>query len=258
MNPSIIASVSLTMAIGAGAQAALAGTVEPCASSVIMRAADQAYPGEIRLSVDASHSAQGIVHVRETITGGGMDCVLLYARRASGWNGPVGTDDHVAGLMISTNGSRLQWARDPADVDAIRVRVPPGSHALDLQFDYVSPSSPATGWSPLNQEVLVLEWNEVVLYPAGYITARIPVDASVTLPDGWAFATPLQTAATAGARTDFQRVSLQSLMESPVYAGLHWARNDLEARAPAVLNLFTDGRTPTDVQPEELERSCCF
>lgn len=258
MNPSIVAILTWTIAIVAGAQGALAGPVKPCASSAIMQAADQAYPGEIRLTVDASRPARGIVHVRETITGGGTDCVLLYARRASGWNGPVGTHDHMVGLMISTNGSRLEWEHDPADVDAIHVRVPPGSHALDLQFDYVSRSSPETGGSPLNEEVLVLEWNEVVLYPAGYITARIPVDASVTLPDGWAFATPLQTAATAGARTDFQRVSLQSLMESPVYAGLHWARNDLGARAPAVLNLFTDGRTPIDVQPEELERSCCF
>ena len=258
MNPSIPAILTLALAIATGAQGAHAGPIEPCAPSSIMPAADQAYPGEIRLMVDASHPARGIVHVRETITGAGTDCVLLHARRASGWDGPVGPRDHnMAGLMISTNGTRLAWARDPVDADAFRVKVPPGSQALDLQFDYVSPANPETGWSALNQNTLILEWTEVVLYPPGYFSGRIPVDASVTLPVGWAFATPLQTAASGGTRTDFQRVSLQSLVESPVYAGRHWVRNDLEARAPAVLNLFTDGQTPPDVQPDELERSCC-
>jgi hypothetical protein len=258
MNLSIPAILTWTLGISTGAQGALAAPIEPCAPSPLVQAADQAYPGQIRLMVDASHPAGGIVHVRETITGAGTDCVLLHARQASGWDAPIGTRGHdMAGLMISANGTRLAWARDPVDADAFRVKVPPGSGALDLQFDHVSHANPETGWSAPNRDTLILEWTEVVLYPAGYFTGRIPVDATVTLPVGWAFATPLQTAASAGTRTDFQRVSLQSLMESPVYAGRHWARNDLGARAPAVLNLFTDGRTPPDVQPDDLERSCC-
>ena len=257
MNPSILAILTLALAIVTGPQGALAGPIEQSAPSPIMPAADRPYPGEIRLTVDASDPARGVVHVSETITGVGADCVLLYAKRANGWPTPAGAQDHLVGLMISANGSRLAWARDPVHADGFRVKMPPGSHALDVHFDYVSPPGSEAGWRALSQDSLVLEWKEVVLYPAGYFTGRIPVDASVTLPDGWAFATPLQTAASAGTKTDFGRVSLESLVESPVYAGRHWARNDLGARVPAVLNLFTDGRTPLDVQPEELERSCC-
>ena len=257
MNSPILAIVTWTVAIAASPQGAIAGPVEPSAPSPTVQAADQAYLGEIRLTVDASHPARGLVHVSETITGVGADCVLLYAKRANRWPTPAGAHEHLAGLAISANGSRLAWERDPVDANAFRVKVPPGSRALDVQFDYVSPPGSEAGWSALSQDSLVLEWNEVVLYPAGHFTDRIPVDASLALPDGWAFATPLRATASAGTKTDFRRVSLESLVESPVYAGRHWARNDLGARVPAVLNLFADGRAPLDVQPEELERSCC-
>ena len=257
MNRSILAILPLGLAIGAGAPKVFAGTVEPLTNPPIVQPADRAYPGEIRLTVDASDIDRHILHVRETITGVGSDCVLLHAKWVPGWRGPVEASDRVAGLTISAGGSRLAWARSPADAHAFVVKMPPGANTLDLQFDYLAPTSSDVGRSALTTDALVLQWNEVMLYPAGYFADRIPVAASVTLPAGWAFATPLRTATRAGTRTDFERVSLELLEDSPIYAGRRWARNDLGAAVPVDLNLFAARPETIDVQPGELERTCC-
>lgn len=255
MTPSILAIFTLALSIGAGASDVHAGTLEPGAASTIAQPTDRAYPGEIRLTVDASDTERRIVHVRETITGVGSDCVLLYGKWVPGARGPA--VDRMAGLTISAGGRRVAWTHDPVDPYAVRVKMPPGQHELALQLDYLSPASSNVGQPQSTRDVLVLEWNEFVLYPAGYFTARIPVDASVTLAAGWAFATPLQAAASAGTRTDFQRVSLESLVDSPIYAGRHWARNDLGGAVPVDLNLFAERPQFLDPQPGELERTCC-
>ena len=243
------------LAIGAGALDAHAGTLEPTAPSPIAQPADQAYPGQIRLQVDASDIERRIVHVRETITGAGSDSVLLYPKWVPGTHGPIGPIDRLAGLMISADGKRLSWVRDPVDVYAFRVRMPPGLHTLDLEFDYLSPTSSKIGRQQFTQDVLILEWTDVVLYPAGYFCSRIPVDASITLPDQWTFASALDTASSSGTKTAFKRVSLESLVDSPVYAGRYTARLDLEpgASVPVHLNLFADRPESLAIQPAQVE-----
>ena len=259
MNRPILSILALSLAIGAGAPKVFAGTgtLEPLAGAQVAPPADQAYPGEIRLTVDTSDIDRRIMHVKETITGVGSDCVLLHGKWEPGWRGPIEASDRVGGLTISAGGSRLSWARNPVDPHAFLVKMPPGAHTLDLQFDYLAPTTSNVGRTALTADALVLQWNEVMLYPAGYFADRIPVDASVTLPAGWAFATPLRTATRAGTRTDFERVSLELLEDSPIYAGRRWARNDLGAAVPLDLNLFAARPDPIDVQPLELERTCC-
>jgi predicted metalloprotease with PDZ domain len=257
MRPSILAILAWAFAIGAGAPCAYAGTVEPGSLSAIAQPTDQAYPGQIRLTVDARDIERRIVHVEEIITGVGPNCVLLHAKWMPGRHGTAESVDRLRGLTISAGSSRLPWVHDPVDAYAFHVKMPPGSNTLDLQFDYLFPANSDVAGPKFTQDALVLQWKEFVLYPAGYLTARIPVDASITLTGSWAFATPLQTAASAGTRTDFQRVSLESLMDSPVYTGRHWARNDLGAAVPIDLNLFADRPESLDPHPMELERTCC-
>lgn len=257
MNRSILAISTCALAIGASALNAYAEPPQQRAPTSTVQPANQAFPGEIRLTVDARDSERRMVHVRETITGVGQDCVLLHPKSAPGMDGVGGPIDRLTGLALSASGNRLAWERDPVDPYAVRVKMPPGVHAIDVQFDYLSPMSPQLGGPEFNPDVLVLAWNEVLLYPAGYPAARIPVDASVTLPDGWAFATPLQTAMSARMKTDFKRVSLESLVDNPIYAGRHWARNDLGSVVPTDLNLFAARPESLEVQPTELERTCC-
>src|SRR5579884_3246880 len=54
-----------------------AGPTALPAAAAIAPPQDRPYPGEIRLSVDASDIARRIIHVHETVSGLGADPVLL-------------------------------------------------------------------------------------------------------------------------------------------------------------------------------------
>ncbi len=69
--------------------------------------------------------------------------------------------------------------------------LPAGASALDIEFDYLSPTSSKVGGEEISRDLLILEWPNVVLYPAGYYMRQIPVDASLTLRAEFKFATEL-------------------------------------------------------------------
>jgi predicted metalloprotease with PDZ domain len=215
---------------------------------------DRAYPGTIGLDVDASDIRRRIVHVHETLSGVGPGTVLLYPKWLPGTHAPEGPIDKLAGIKITAKGLPVAWTRDPADVYALRVHPAPTVGSLEIDFDYLSAASPTVGPQEIGRDLLMLEWNAVVLYPAGYFVRQIPVDASLTVPDNWQYATALAAASGSGARTTFQRVDLETLIDSPVYAGRHAARLDLDpgSTVPVHLNLFADRSELLAVTPEQL------
>jgi predicted metalloprotease with PDZ domain len=216
---------------------------------------DSAYPGEIRLAVDAVDLDRRIVHVHETLSGVGAGSVLLYPKWLPGTHAPEGPIDRLAGLRITARGSKVSWTRDPVDVFAFRLHPPPGIKSIDIDFDYLSPTSPKVGPPEISRDMLMLEWNELVLYPAGYFARQIPVEASLTLPADWQFGSALEAASASGQKTQFKRVSLETLVDSPVYAGRYAARLDLDpgGTVPVHLDLFADRPELLAVKPEQLE-----
>src|SRR6202521_2839620 len=216
---------------------------------------DRAYAGEIRLSVDASDLERRIVHVHETLSGVGADTVLLYPKWLPGTHAPEGTIDRLAGIRITANGAPVSWSRDPVDVFAFHVHPGSGVRSIDVDFDYLSPTSRKVGAIEISRDILLLEWNELVLYPAGYFARQIPVEASLTLPVDWKLASALETVTASGKETKFKRVSLETFIDSPVYAGRYTARLDLDpdGAAPVHLNLFADRPELLVVNPEQLE-----
>jgi predicted metalloprotease with PDZ domain len=216
---------------------------------------DRAYQGEIHLTVDATDISRRIVRVHERLSGIGPETVLLYPKWLPGTHAPEGTIDRIAGLRIAANGTPVTWTRDPVDIYAFRLHAGPGIRSIDIDFDYLSPTSPQVGILEISRELLIIEWNEVVLYPAGYFARQIPVEASLTLPADWQFGSALETERANGARTEFKRVSLETFIDSPIYAGRYAARFDLDPGGPAPvhLDLFADRPELLAVQPEQLE-----
>ena len=135
---------------------------------------DRPYAGEIELKVDATDTGHRIVRVHETLNGVGPDTVLLYPKWLPGTHAPEGTIDRLSGIRISANGAPVTWKRDPADVFAFRLTLKPGTHAIDIDFDYLAPTSPKVGAVETSRDLLMIEWNELVLYPAGYFARQIP------------------------------------------------------------------------------------
>jgi predicted metalloprotease with PDZ domain len=216
---------------------------------------DHAYPGEIQLSVDASDTARRIVRVHETVSGIGPDTVLLYPRWLPGTHAPEGPIDRLAGIRITAHGAPVSWKRDPVDVYAFRLHPAPGTKSIDIDFDYLSPTSAKVGALEISRDLLLLEWNELVLYPAGYFSRQIPVQVSLTLPADFQLASALETASTDRAVTHFKRTTLETLIDSPVYAGRYASKLDLDpgSAVPVRIDLFADRPELLAVKPEHLE-----
>jgi predicted metalloprotease with PDZ domain len=246
-----------TLAFAAAAQA-VAGPSGPSAIAPftpIVAPKDRPYSGEIQLKVDATDLSHRVVRVHETLTGVGPDTVLLYPKWLPGTHAPEGTIDRIAGIRISANGTPISWKRDPVDVFAFRLDHQSSARTIDIDFDYLSPTTGKVGALEMSRDMLAIEWNELVFYPAGYFTRQIPVLVSLTLPADFQFGSALETASSDHAVTSFKRTTLETLIDSPVYAGRYASKLDLDpgAAVPVHMDLFADRPELLAVKPEYLE-----
>src|SRR6266566_1386274 len=229
---------------------------EPVAAPTAIAAPrDIPYAGTIRLTVDATDIDRHIFIVRESIpVRGGDSLVLFYPQWLPGNHSPTGRIDKLAGLTIRANGMPVEWRRDTVNVFSFHVAVPANVTALDAEFQYLSPVDTDEGRIVMTPEMLNLQWNAVVLYPAGYFTRQIMVEPGVRLPDNWQFATALETASSNGGLTNFKRVPLETLVDSPIFAGRYFKRVDLEASggAPVHLDIVADRADQLEMKPEQL------
>ena len=221
--------------------------------------ADAPYPGTITLQVDATDLDRRIFRVRETLPVSPGPLRLYYPRWLPGNHAPTGRITEFDGLKISAAGQPIAWRRDPLDVYAFTLEVPAGVSTLDLDFQQLSPlDADGGGRVVVTPEMLNLQWNAVLLYPAGHFDSRITVRPSLRLPAGWSFGSALEAATRDGASVVFKPVSVETLIDSPVFAGKHFARVDLDpdaapnGRAPAFLDLVADTSGELAITPGQL------
>jgi predicted metalloprotease with PDZ domain len=216
---------------------------------------DIAYPGAIGLAVDATDTQRGIFKVHETLPldhSGPM--VLLYPKWLPGNHGPTGPIDKFAGLVVHAGASRIAWTRDPLDVYAFHIDVPKGVTSLSLDFQFLSPVEGREGRVLMTPEMLSLEWNTVVLYPAGHYSRRIVVQPSARFPAGWKYATALETANAAGANVTFKPVPLNTLIDSPLIAGRYFERVDLDpGHVPVHADIIADDPDDLAMTPAQIQ-----
>ena len=219
---------------------------------------DLPYPGTIALAVDASNVSQFIFTVHETIpVAKGTSLTLLYPEWRPGNHSPSARIRiaRVTGLAITANGVPVAWTRDPVNVYAYHVPLPPKTTAVEVDFQYLAPPSGDYGRPETTTNILTLDWDAVVLYPAGYYARQIPFEARLKVPAGWQIATALPRAEEQGDEAHFRPTPLETLVDSPVYAGSYSARIDLDpgAKIPVYLNLFADRPELLAATPAQLD-----
>ncbi|MEP7296580.1 MAG: peptidase M61 [Burkholderiales bacterium] len=219
----------------------LIACLAPLASAQTPAPADTPYPGLLTLQVDATDLDRRIFRVRETIPVTPGPLTLHYPQWLPGNHAPTGVIGSLAGLKISAAGRPVAWQRDPVDVYAFRLDAPAGATALDIEFQFLSPVIARNGRVVVTPEMLNLQWNAVLVYPGGHADSRITVQPTLRLPEGWGFGTALDKAAQRGATVEFKPVTLETLIDSPVFAGKHLKRVDLDPEADAA------GRTPVQM-----------
>ncbi len=218
---------------------------------------DKPYPGAISLTVDVSNIADRVERVHEDIpvVPGSKEVVLLYPEWLPGDHEPGGPISSLAGIVTKVDGARVQWVRDTVEVYAFHVALPAGAKTVGVDFDYLSAIKPTAGRIEISDAIADIEWNEVVMYPAGYFSRGIPVDTTLKLPAGWKYASALETAAQTGDNVHFERTPLNTLIDSPLYAGLHFERIDLSPAPTDVvhLDIFADTEAELVMTPAQLE-----
>ncbi len=220
---------------------------------------DVAYPGTIKLQVDATDLSHRIFRIRETIPVQAGPLTLLYPRWLPGNHSPTGPIDKIAGIVIighdgSGSTQRLEWKRDPLDVYAFKLDVPAGVKTLEVAFDYLTPTDRTQGRVVMTPAMLNLQWNAVALYPAGHYASRITIQPTLKLPAQWTAATALEVDSRSVDTVQYKPVPFDTLVDSPVYAGQHYKLIDLDpgAKVPVRLNVFADDPKYLEAKPEQI------
>ena len=206
------------------------------------------YPGVIALDVDVRDVERRLIQVHEQLPVKPGPLTLLYPQWLPGNHAPRGAIDQLAGLTFRAMGRQLSWRRDPVDVFAFHVDVPDDATLLDIVFQVATPQVPDQGRVVFTPALLNLQWNMAVLYPAGHYASAIVVEAAVQLPTGWRQASALPVKVT-GDTVHFAPVTLEMLVDSPLFAGRYSGMLDLAPgdKVPVHLNVFADA--PADIAP---------
>ncbi len=147
----------------------------------------------ISLSLDASQVGQRILHVSSEIPVAPGPVTLLYPKWIPGEHGPTGPIANFVDLRLSAGGKEITWERDPLEMYALRVVIPPGVTRLSTQADFLFPGEGGNFSSGPGATVslAVLSWNTVTLYPQGTSGDDLRIAPTLRLPAGWSYATSL-------------------------------------------------------------------
>lgn len=237
---------SVTAQVGAGPIAA------PLPPS-LPRPLDRAFEGTVRLLVNATDTDHQVFSVHEEIpVQKSGDTVLLYPKWDTASHAPTATVTELAGLVIRVDGVRVEWLRDTVAMHAFHVNVPKGAHSIALDFQFLAPPTSAL----LRHNMVAMPWLRVLLYPAGWYVRDIPVSATLVLPVGLTPFTALTFHRVAGKTVRFSPVTLQQLVDAPVYAGRYTRRILLNGSAapPVNLDLLADEPGDLAITPGEIGR----
>jgi predicted metalloprotease with PDZ domain len=214
-----------------------------------------AQTGTFELRVDAREAPLKVIHVRMTmpVTPGAM--MLYYPKWIPGLHQPAGPVANLTGLHIRTNGNAVAWRRDLLDVFTFHVDVPAGAKRLEVSFDYLEAGSgPAAGSA--TAKWIVLNWYQVLLYPAGPTAAQLTYRPTLLLPAGWKFGSVLPLAKQSAESIEFQPVTLERLVDSPLIAGEYYRVFDLTPPGKAVhheIDIVADSEAAL-AMPAEIQR----
>lgn len=216
-------------------------------------ARSQPAPRGMSLDVDLTEAPRRVFHAREKLDAQAGTLALLFPKWIPGEHGPTGPITDVAGLVFTQNGKPLTWRRDPIEMYRFLVDVP-AAGAVEVALDQLSAPPGESGFSQgasATQNLALLSWNQVLLYPEGASPQEFIVHSTLVLPKGWSFGTSLPIEAK-GERISFAAVPLETLIDSPVLAGAHFREVPIgpSGGAPHFLELAAETESELAISPD--------
>src|ERR1700730_10335291 len=234
-----------------------AGTVLVVAVGVSLASAVAgAQTAPITLSVDLTDAPRKILHAVEVMPVTSGPLTVVYPKWIPGEHGPTGPIENMAGFFITANGHPVKWERDKVDMFAYHLTVPQGATQLEMKIDFLA-SSALSGFSAggsTSENLALLSWNTLLVYPADTDASQVMFTPSVKLPNGWNLGTALDKDGGSGQTSTFKTVSLEQLIDSPVLAGRYFREIPLapEITAKHYLDMAADGPEQVELSKEHI------
>jgi predicted metalloprotease with PDZ domain len=217
---------------------------------------DQQFGGTVRLEVDARDVHHGVFYVRETIPVQRPGrTTLLYPEWEASSHARTISVASLAGLLVHAGSQRLAWRRDEVEMHAFHVDIPEGIAEITVEFQYVT----RAGEALLRPDMVAVQWQRLLLYPAGWHTRNIPIQASVHLPSELRPVSSLHLEETSGERVKYRLATLEELLDAPVMAARYMHSHTLNLPGQPVFRLSVLSDThgiagPTDKDLVDLRR----
>lgn len=181
--------------------------------------------------------------------------VIQFPKWVPGHHAPSGPISRIAAIHFYADNTEIAWKRDTLDMFAFHVDPPDAATSIRVDFQYLSPTAPDMGRIEMTANMIDLQWTSLAPYPKGFESRDITVQASVTFPEGWQFATALEQDKVTNGTINFKPVKYDVLVDSPIVAG-RFARTEIldgSPDAPVTLNLFADASELLEVSDDQIE-----
>lgn len=196
--------------------------------------------------VDARQAPRGVIAAHLVLPVDAGPLTLVYPKWLPGRHSPAGPVTSLGGLKFTAAGHALPWRRDPVDLYAFHMDIPAGVTRLDVDLEILTAPAPDGVVQGLEtprtatESLLILEWNQIVLYPANANSDTLRYQSAVQLPAGWAFATALDRAGGSAEDPQFAAVSLTTLVDSTLIAGRYMRDIPLGGTPAVTLHVTAD------------------
>ena len=173
----------------------------------------------IEILADLSDGPRKLFHADIDLPVAPGPAAFMTPQWIPGHHMPSGPASAIAGVVFTAGGKILPWRRDNVNLYEFHLTIPQGVATLHAHLDCIVTAR-------VSQKLAVLEWEDLMLYPAHTPVRDIPIQASVKVPAGWGIGTALTPVShgsypvpAAGAVTKFAATTVEQLEDSPIIAG---------------------------------------
>jgi predicted metalloprotease with PDZ domain len=196
----------------------------------------------LSLVVDASDAARRLLHSEFTFPVHPGRLTLVYPRWAiPTYEAPNAIVDDIVDLRFTAKGKRVEWHRDPLDMFSFIVTVPKGVSSLTVTMDVVA-APQRSDFNATTGQLLILNWNTVLLYPKGAAASAVRVSPRLRLPAGWKQACAMKASELEDGELEYPTTTLATLIDSPVLAGKFFSTTRIQAASasPVFVDIAAD------------------
>ena len=216
---------------------------------LLLAASSFAQQTPIQITADLTDAPRKLFHADIDIPVHAGPLAVTAAAWVPGHHATKNTDNDITGLVFTANGATIPWRRDDVDLYQFHLTVPAGVTTLHAHLDYIV-NIKATN------ALAVLEWEDLMLYPANIPVRQIAIQPSVIVPAGWAVASSLKAISPADpehpadGHVHYAATTVQTLEDSPIFTGINFREYPLATTPkPVFIDVFGDNPEDVELRP---------